>query len=131
VCLDESLSSLRRLTDALRYGACEVACIKPARFGGLLGARRAQQVCAEAGVPAFVGGFFETGFARLANVALAGLPGFTLPGDLSDPAAYLDSDPVAYPSDASGWVAPYGGPGMAPVPSSGAPARRWLTSQPG
>ncbi len=124
VCLDESLTSLRRLRDALRYGACEVACIKPARFGGVLGAARAQQLCADAEVPAFVGGFFETGFARLANAALAGLPGFTLPGDLSDPAGYLEDAPVAYPSD-GGRVAPYAGPGIGPPPRLGPPARRW------
>lgn len=124
VCLDESLTSLRRMRDAFRYGACEVACIKPARFGGVLGARRAQQECAEAGVPAFVGGFFETGFARLAHAALAGLPGFTLPGDLSDPAGYLVADPVEYPVRA-GRIAPYDAPGVAPVPELGSPVLRW------
>lgn len=124
VCLDESLTSLGRLRDALRSGACEVACLKPARFGGLLGAARAQQVCADAGVPAFVGGFFETGFARRANAALAGLAGSTLPGDLSDPNGYLERDPVPYLSRGTRAVL-HDGPGIAAAPALGAPARRW------
>jgi o-succinylbenzoate synthase len=124
VCLDESLTSLRRLRDALRYGACEVACIKPSRFGGLLGAAQAQQECLEAGVPAFVGGFFETGFARQGHAALSCLPGCTLPGDLSDPLAYLEADPVVYPVRHAR-IAPYDGPGIAPVPAVGRPSARW------
>ncbi|MGH9108628.1 MAG: enolase C-terminal domain-like protein [Acidimicrobiales bacterium] len=120
VCLDESLTSLRRVTDALRAGACQVACLKPGRLGGLLAARRAQQACRDAGAGAFVGGFFETGFARSAHAALAGLPGFTLPGDLSHPDGYLDANPVAYPPTAGGSVRPYGGPGIAPPPAPGA-----------
>lgn len=116
VCLDESLTSLRRVHDALRYGACEVACLKPARLGGLLAARRAVGACREAGVPAFVGGFFDTGLARSAHAALAGLPGFTLAGDLSDPGDYLDRDPCGYPPVAGGTVRPPAGPGVGPAP---------------
>ncbi len=131
--LDESLSSLRRVRDALRYGACDVACLKPARLGGLLRARAAVAACREAGVGAFVGGFFETGFARSADAALAGLPGFTLAGDLSDPGEYLEG-PVgassgAYPGLEGAVVRPYGGPGVAPAPTpavAGVPVRRWL-----
>jgi O-succinylbenzoate synthase len=96
VALDESLTSLRRVDDAIRYGACEVACLKPARLGGLLAARRAVDACRAAGVPAFVGGFFETGLGRTANAVLAAVRGFTVPGDLSDPAAYLVANPVPY-----------------------------------
>lgn len=134
VCLDETLRTLRRLRDALRYGACDVACIKPARFGGLLGARTAQQVCADVGVPAFVGGFFETGFARAANASLALLGGFSLPGDLSDPGEYLHADVagavrggdgVVAPRYEGSMVRPYDGPGIAPAPQLAAPVLRW------
>ena len=131
VALDESLTSLRRLRDALRYGACEVACIKPARLGGLLAARAAAATCAEAGAGAFVGGFFETGFARSASAALAGLRAFTLVGDLSDPGTYLEG-PVgarsgAYPGLRRASVQPFGGPGIAPAPQvlQRRPARTW------
>lgn len=124
VCLDESLSSLRKLVDALRYQACELACIKPARFGGLLGARRAELVCLEAGIPAFVGGFFETGFGRSALAALSGLPGFTLPGDLSQPSVYLEEDPGSYDGDGSA-ARPFRGPGVAPAPHFREPGTSW------
>ena len=122
VALDESLTSLGRVRDALRYGACGVACLKPARLGGLLRAKTAVNACRESGAGAFVGGFFESGFARAANAALAGLAGFTLPGDLSDPAEYLaDPERVAvYPGLDGALVRPFGGPGVAPPPS---PAR--------
>jgi O-succinylbenzoate synthase len=118
VCLDESLTSLGRVVDAVRCGACEVACLKPARLGGLLAAREAHDACLAAGVPAFVGGFFETGLARAANVAVAGLPGFTLAGDLSDPAGYLDVDPCALRASVDGMAVPSEGPGVGPAPES-------------
>ncbi len=114
--LDESLTSVRRLEEALRYGACEVACLKPARIGGLLAARRAQLLCAEAGVAAFVGGFFETGLARTANAVVAGLAGFTIAGDLSDPADYLDVDPAPGMVVERGEALLPSTPGLGPVP---------------
>jgi O-succinylbenzoate synthase len=130
--LDESLTSLTRVRDALRAGACDVACLKPARLGGLFRARAAVAACSEAGVGAFVGGFFETGFARLAGAALAGLPGFTLPGDLSDPEEYLDgpvgSSSGAYPGLDGARIRLFDGPGVAPAPARellGAPIRTW------
>jgi len=112
VALDESLTSIRRVDDAIRYGACEVACLKPARLGGLLAARRAVERCRAAGVPAFVGGFFETGLGRTANAVLAAVPGFSLPGDLSDPAGYLVDNPVPYVPVAGGRVTLPTAPGV-------------------
>jgi len=131
VALDESLSTPRRLRDALRYGACEVACLKPARLGGLAAARRAAELCAEAGVPAFVGGFFETGLGRSANAGVAGLAGCTLPGDLSRPASYLDVDPCGYPEVTDGQLAVPSLPGIGPPPdpdvlSARSVARAWF-----
>jgi o-succinylbenzoate synthase len=116
IALDESLASTRHVEEALGYGACEIACLKPARLGGLLAARRAHDLCLAAGVPAFVGGLFETGLARGANAALAGLPGFTLPGDLSAPASYLSLDPFGYPPVLEGLVRPPTAPGIGPRP---------------
>ena len=112
IALDESLTSIRRVDDAIRYGACEVACLKPARLGGLLAARRAVERCRAAGVPAFVGGFFETGLGRTANAVLAAVPGFSLPGDLSDPAGYLVDNPVPYVPVAGGRVTLPTAPGV-------------------
>jgi len=119
ICLDESITTIQRLIESIDCGACEVACLKPARLGGLIAARRAHDVCLAAGIPAFVGGFFETGLARAANAALAGLPGFTLAGDLSDPADYLVESISPYPAPVAGRVRlpELPGVGAAPDPS--------------
>ncbi len=116
ICLDESLGTNRRLADAIRYGACSVACLKPSRLGGVFATRLAQESCRASGVDAFVGGFFESGLGRSANAALATLPGFTLPGDLSAPADYLSADPFAYPVVEGGRVEVHDAPGIAPEP---------------
>jgi o-succinylbenzoate synthase len=83
ICLDESVVSARSAADAIRLGACRIVNIKPSRVGGYLEARRVHDVCAAHGIPVWCGGMLETGLGRAANVALASLPGFTLPGDTS------------------------------------------------
>lgn len=83
ICLDESITSAKVAADAIRLGACSVVNIKAGRVGGYLEARRVHDVCAASGVPVWSGGMLETGLGRAANMALAALPGFTLPGDTS------------------------------------------------
>lgn len=83
VCLDESVTSARTAAAAIIQGACAVVNIKPGRVGGYLEARRVAAVCAAHGVPAWCGGMVETGLGRAGNAALAALPEFTLPGDVS------------------------------------------------
>lgn len=95
VCLDESITSARAAADAIALGACAIVNIKPGRVGGYLEARRIHDVCAAHGVPVWCGGMLETGLGRAANVALAALPGFTLPGDTSGSARYYRSDITA------------------------------------
>jgi len=92
ICLDESITSARSAAAALRLGACSVVNIKPGRVGGYLEARRIHDVCAAAGIPVWCGGMLETGLGRAANVALAALPGFTLPGDTSASGRYYRQD---------------------------------------
>ena len=92
VCLDESITSARAAADAIRLGACEIVNIKPGRVGGYLEARRIHDVCTAHGIPVWCGGMLETGLGRAANVALAALPGFTLPGDTSGSARYYRTD---------------------------------------
>ena len=95
ICLDESLSTPRRVIDALRNGACAMACLKPARLGGLRATRAAHAACAAAGVPTFVGGFFEAGLGRASNLALAARLSQDATGlvsDVGDPADYLAVD---------------------------------------
>ena len=107
ICLDESLSTPRRVRDALRNGACAMACLKPARLGGARATWAAHAACAAAGVPAFVGGFFEAGLGRASNLALAARLSEDATGlvsDLGDPAGYLAVDPCGYPPVRQGWV---------------------------
>jgi O-succinylbenzoate synthase len=134
VCLDESLSSLHRVRDALRYGSCAMACLKPARLGGLRAARAAHAACASAGVPVFIGGFFEAGLGRTSNLALAArlsMDAAGLVSDLDDPADYLAVDPCGYPPVIDGWVRVPEEPGVGKPPDQGIldrleARRRWF-----
>jgi O-succinylbenzoate synthase len=134
VCLDESLTTPRRVRDALRNGACAMACLKPGRLGGVRATRSAHAACAEAGVPTFVGGFFETGLGRSSNLALAARLSQDATGlvsDLGDPAGYLSVDPCGYPPVVDGWVRVPEGPGVGNAPDPGVlrqleTRRRWF-----
>jgi len=92
VCLDESIESAKDAADAIAIGACSIVNVKPGRVGGYLEARRVHDVCAANGVPVWCGGMLETGIGRAANVALAALPNFTLPGDTSASDRYFRED---------------------------------------
>jgi len=92
ICLDESIHSPRHARQALEMGACRVINIKPGRVGGLSQAVAIHDLCHEAGVPVWCGGMLETGVGRAANLALATLPGFTLPGDISATDRYYVQD---------------------------------------
>lgn len=92
VCLDESITSAAAAADAISRGACSVVNIKAGRVGGYLEARRVHDICAANGVPVWCGGMLETGLGRAANLALAALPNFTLPGDISASARYWRQD---------------------------------------
>lgn len=97
ICLDESIVSARAAADAIALGACQIVNIKPGRVGGLLEARRIHDVCQAHGLAVWCGGMLETGIGRAANIALAALPGFTLPGDTSAADRYWARDIVTEP----------------------------------
>lgn len=97
ICLDESLVSAAGTADAIELGACEIANIKPGRVGGYLEAVRIHDLCVARGVPVWCGGMLETGIGRAANAALAALPGFTLPGDISASTRFYARDIVTDP----------------------------------
>jgi len=92
VCLDETITSLASATAAIEIGACAVVNLKPGRVGGLAEAVRIHDLCRARSVGLWCGGMFETGLGRAVNVVLAGLPGFTLPGDLSGSDRYYTAD---------------------------------------
>lgn len=92
ICLDESIISLASAESALAFEATSVINIKPGRVGGYLVAKDIHDLCLDRGVPVWCGGMLETGIGRAANVALAALPGFTLPGDTSGSNRYYAVD---------------------------------------
>ena len=97
ICLDESITSARVAELAITLGACSIVNIKAGRVGGYLEAVAVHDVCVAHGIPVWCGGMLETGIGRAANVALAALPGFTLPGDTSASDRYYARDVVREP----------------------------------
>jgi O-succinylbenzoate synthase len=116
ICLDESITSARAAADAIALGATSVVNVKPGRVGGYLEARRVHDVCAANGVPVWCGGMLETGIGRAANVALAALPNFTLPGDTSASDRYYARDITEPFVLRDGHVAVPTGPGLGVLP---------------
>jgi o-succinylbenzoate synthase len=92
VCLDESIVSAASAADAISLGACRVINIKAGRVGGYLEAVRIHDLAVASGVAVWCGGMVETGLGRAANIALASLPGFTLPGDVSGSDRFFAED---------------------------------------
>ena len=92
ICLDESVVSPRHARYALEMEACKIINIKPARVGGLSQGIAIHDYCYERNVPVWCGGMLETGIGRASNLALASLPGFILPGDISASDRYYASD---------------------------------------
>ncbi|MCK6539294.1 MAG: o-succinylbenzoate synthase [Anaerolineales bacterium] len=92
ICLDESILSPRHVRYALEMEACRNINVKPARVGGLSRAVIIHEYCRERGVPVWCGGMLETGVGRASNLALASLPGFVLPGDISASDRYYHRD---------------------------------------
>lgn len=117
ICLDESIRSVGDARLAVALGSCGVINIKPGRVGGFASSRRIHDYCRQEGVPVWCGGMLESGVGRGHNVALATLPGFTLPGDISASRRYWERDIVApeWTVD-DGTILPPEGPGIGVVP---------------
>ena len=92
ICLDESILSVESAESAIEIGAASNINIKPGRVAGFLQSKEIHDLCLERGIPVWCGGMLETGIGRAANVALAALPGFTLPGDTSASDRYYAQD---------------------------------------
>ncbi len=92
ICLDESIITPRHARYAVEMKACKIINIKPARVGGISQAVAIHDMCLEQGMPVWCGGMLETGIGRASNLALASLPGFVLPGDISASDRYYRED---------------------------------------
>lgn len=115
ICLDESITSPARAQDMYKLGSGRIVNIKPGRVGGFAMSKAIHDCCAEHGIPVWCGGMLESGIGRAHNVALASLPNFTLPGDLSPSDRYWERDIVSPPwqMNAEGMVeVPLHSPGM-------------------
>jgi len=117
VCLDETLTSPAVTEEAVRLGACRVVNLKVGRVGGVAAARRIHDLVVEHGVGMWCGGMLETGVGRAVNVALASMPGFTMPGDTSPSSRYFERDITEpFVMDADGTMAVPDGPGIGVTP---------------
>jgi o-succinylbenzoate synthase len=106
ICLDESITDVDRAEDMIALGSGRIVNIKPGRVGGFTVSRRIHDLCARHDIPVWCGGMLESGVGRAYNVALASLPNFSLPGDLSPSARYWERDLVRpeWTMDAEGMV---------------------------
>jgi len=117
VCLDESVLSADNAESLIDYGACEIVNIKAGRVGGYLSAKAIHDVAVARGIPVWCGGMLETGIGRAANLALASLPGFTMPGDTSSSSRFFSVDVTEpFVMDAEGMMTVPTGPGLGVTP---------------
>jgi o-succinylbenzoate synthase len=119
ICLDETITSATVADEAIRLQACRVINIKPGRVGGIREAIRVHDVAEAAGVPVWCGGMLETGIGRAANLALASLRNFLLPGDTSGSNRYFTRDitePFVVTPDGTMAVPQAPGIGVDPLP---------------
>jgi O-succinylbenzoate synthase len=94
ICLDESITSVDRAEDMIALGSGRIVNIKPGRVGGFTPSKAIHDLCQLHDVPVWCGGMLESGVGRAHNIALASLPNFRLPGDLSPSARYWERDIV-------------------------------------
>jgi o-succinylbenzoate synthase len=116
VCLDESIEDAEDAVDAIASGATAVVNIKLGRVGGIAEAVAVHDACRAADVPVWCGGMLETGIGRAANVALASLPGFTMPGDTSASERYFAQDLTEPFALHDGHLTVPSGPGLGVTP---------------
>jgi O-succinylbenzoate synthase len=114
ICLDESIRSAADATHAVELGSCKIINIKLGRVGGHAQARQLERTCRENKIPVWCGGMLESGIGRAHNIAMATLPGFTLPGDVSASARYWDQDIISPEVTVSseGTITPSNKPGI-------------------
>jgi len=115
ICLDESITSLEKAEDMISLGSGRIINIKPGRVGGFTASRAIHDLCEKHRIPVWCGGMLESGVGRAHNVALASLPNFTIPGDISPSARYWERDIVVpeWKMDDQGMItAPLDRPGM-------------------
>jgi O-succinylbenzoate synthase len=114
ICLDECIRSAHQAEQAIRMKACGIINIKLGRVGGFAEAKRVHDVCMAHNVPVWCGGMLEAGVGRCHNIALATLPNFVLPGDVSASKRYWKQDIIrpAVETTSQGTIVVGGAPGF-------------------
>ena len=114
ICLDESIHSAEDARKAIELGSMKTINIKVARVGGLTEAKKVHDVCQSHGIPVWCGGMLDSGIARAHNIAIASMPNYELPGDLSASDRYWHQDIVSplITIDREAMVQVPGGPGI-------------------
>jgi len=92
ICLDECIRNAQHARQAIQLRACGIVNIKLGRVGGFACAKKIHDVCQAANIPVWCGGMLEAGIGRAHNIALASLPNFVLPGDVSASKRYWKRD---------------------------------------
>lgn len=92
ICLDESIVTFEDARKAVELGSCKIINIKIGRVGGLNEAIRIHDYCLKQSIGVWCGGMIEFGVSRAHNIALASLPGFSIPGDISSSDRFWDED---------------------------------------
>lgn len=92
ICLDESITSVHDVKSAIQLGSCQVVNIKVGRVGGLQNAKQIHDFCVDNGIAVWCGGMIEFGISKAHSLAIASLPGFSIPGDLSSSNHYWEED---------------------------------------
>jgi O-succinylbenzoate synthase len=114
ICLDESIKTPADAKHAIALRSCRIVNVKLGRVGGHTQAKMVQQIARENDIPVWCGGMLESGIGRAHNIAMATLPGFTLPGDVSASSRYWAEDIIEPPVrvSARGTIAAPSQPGI-------------------
>jgi o-succinylbenzoate synthase len=114
LCLDESITGVERVAEMIALESARIVNVKAGRVGGFRQSLAIHDACADSSIPLWCGGMLESGIGRAYNVALASLPHFTLPGDLSPSSRYWAEDIVTQP-----WTMDSGGRVQVPIDQPG------------
>lgn len=113
ICLDESITSAERASQAFETDAAEVINIKPGRVGGLGNSIQIAKIAKKHKAHVWVGGMLETGVGRSFNVSLASTRLVDYPGDTSPNDKYYAKDIVKNPFTMTGGrIRPNKSPGI-------------------
>jgi O-succinylbenzoate synthase len=117
ICLDESIKSVLHADQAIRLRSCQFINVKPGRVGGLTNALAIHNLCADAGIPCWVGGMLESSVGVSHCIALAMLTNFVYPADIFPTERFYDEDLTGQPIELT-------------LNESGIPSVRALTTLP-